>query len=635
MGIRTDNAQALYLNAIRDGNYVDAITTYSGERYTQHSTPVKDGQSGFIEFFAEFVERNPIRDIKIIRAWEDGQYVFLHVVQILNDGEFRYVTADIFDTDDDGRLIEHWDMITEWVEPTVSGRTQVDGPTEPTDLDKTEENKTLVRGFLDEVLVGGNVDKVTDYISSETYHQHNPQVGDGLEGFAAFVEQLAADDIAMQYNEVHLVIGCGDFVAALSEMRLGDQPIAVMDLFRVADGKIVEHWDVMEDILPEDQWVNSGKFGNAATSLRPSATSNDDLAEGSTAPKQATHTAAGAPKPKKRGIGSFLKKAALRFALAFLALVVVFLLYWFIPGDHPERAGHEFGVYPTLIAEVTSEPRVAGESTSAVAPEPEGIPFANGASEPVAPFGSGHAELEGTLINYEYVGFGGFYLAIQEDTIKWKGFVGSFKNVIAEVDPQVSKVGDDLYLLSWPVSGNNGDNVLMNFRDMTVFGHLSQGGPIDMISGSIYCVNEPECIEPEGEPMGTPRFVLGLVQNMVRTRTWISDATLGVAGPGDFAGREELLGKVFIYETDTETVTVRFLDEQQNAALEGMSDDELAPNQYLVNATLAGEGIYFMSWQIGEGDQHIVYNSHSGKVYDHIADDGTREEMIYEAISLD
>ncbi len=260
MGIRTENAKALYLNAIRDGNYVEAITTYSGERYAQHSTPVKDGQAGFIEFFADFVERNPIRDVEIVRAWEDGQYVFLHVVQILNDGEFRYVTADIFDTDDQGRLIEHWDMIAEWVEPTVSGRTQVDGPTEPTDLDKTEANKALVQGFLDDVLLGGNVDNVANYISTETYHQHNPQVDDGLDGFAAFTEQLAADGISMRYEHVHLVIGCGDFVAALSEMHLGDQPIAVIDLFRVADAKIVEHWDVMEDILPEDQWVNSGKF---------------------------------------------------------------------------------------------------------------------------------------------------------------------------------------------------------------------------------------------------------------------------------------------------------------------------------------------------------------------------------------
>ena len=36
--------------------------------------------------------------------------------------------------------------------------------------------------------------------------------------------------------------------------------MAVIDLYRVEAGRIVEHWDVMEEILPRDQWVNSGKF---------------------------------------------------------------------------------------------------------------------------------------------------------------------------------------------------------------------------------------------------------------------------------------------------------------------------------------------------------------------------------------
>ena len=95
MGVRLDNAKKLYLEAIRDGDYEDAINRYAGERYTQHSTPVKDGKRGFIEFFADFVKRNPVRDIEIIRAFEDGSYVFLHVLQKLNGGEWVYVTADI------------------------------------------------------------------------------------------------------------------------------------------------------------------------------------------------------------------------------------------------------------------------------------------------------------------------------------------------------------------------------------------------------------------------------------------------------------------------------------------------------------------------------------------------------------
>ncbi len=260
MGARLDNAKALYLEAIRDGNYVEAINTYAGERYTQHSTPVKDGKDGFIEFFSEFVERNPEREIDIVRGFEDGRYVFLHVVQHLNGGASRWVTADIFDTDDQGRLVEHWDIIGEWVETTVSGHSQVDGPTEPTDLDKTEENKALVTSFVNDVLMGGRLENLTDYISTETYIQHNPQIDDGIEGLRAFFDSLAERGVSLVYEAIHRVVGCGSFVAVLSKVDLAGAPLAVIDLFRVEGGLIVEHWDVMEEILPEDRWVNSGKF---------------------------------------------------------------------------------------------------------------------------------------------------------------------------------------------------------------------------------------------------------------------------------------------------------------------------------------------------------------------------------------
>lgn len=260
MGTRLENAKALYMDGIKDGNYLEAIEKYTGERYIQHSTPVRDGQDGFIEFFADFIERNPKRDIKIVRGFEDGQYVFLHAMQILNDGESRWVTADIFDTDDQARMIEHWDIIQEWTDESVSGRTQVDGPTEPTDLDKTEDNKALVAAFVDTVLKNGELDKLPKYISTETFIQHNPQVGDGLDGLASFVASLSEQGLSMKYEQVHKVVGCGNFVAVLSQMTFAGADTAVIDIFRVDSGLIVEHWDVMEEILPEDQWVNSGKF---------------------------------------------------------------------------------------------------------------------------------------------------------------------------------------------------------------------------------------------------------------------------------------------------------------------------------------------------------------------------------------
>jgi predicted SnoaL-like aldol condensation-catalyzing enzyme len=262
MGVRVDNATALYLEAIRDGNYIDAINAYAGERYTQHSTPVKDGKVGFIEFFADFAERNPVRDIEIVRAFEDGQYVFLHVLQDLNHGEFQYVTADIFDTDDDGKLIEHWDIIAEVQPVTASGRTQLDGPTVASgaeDLAKTEENKQLVARFIDEVLIPADYSDLSQFMAVDLA-QHNPDMADGVDAF-----RTSATDASLRYIELHNVIGSGNFVASLAEAetRAAGSPAtrqAVIDLFRIENDKIVEHWDVMETITPRETWVNSGKF---------------------------------------------------------------------------------------------------------------------------------------------------------------------------------------------------------------------------------------------------------------------------------------------------------------------------------------------------------------------------------------
>ncbi len=87
MSKRLENAMNLYLEGIRDGKVRASVTKYTGARYTQHSTGVKDGVEGFVEFFEPFISRNRKRDIQIVRAIEDGQYVFLHVYQSLNDSE--------------------------------------------------------------------------------------------------------------------------------------------------------------------------------------------------------------------------------------------------------------------------------------------------------------------------------------------------------------------------------------------------------------------------------------------------------------------------------------------------------------------------------------------------------------------
>ena len=258
--IRISNAKGLYLEGIRDGNMREALDKYTGARYTQHSTGVRDGKEGFIEFFTPFLERNPIREIEVKRAIEDGQFVFVHVYQSLNNGEAQWVTADLFDTDEDGKIIEHWDVIAEFRWPTTSGRSMVDGPTEVEDVDKTKSNKAIIQAFVDDVLIGGQTDKVTDYISTKQHDEHNPDVDDGYEQFRAYLAEPGANGRAIEYIKVHRLIGQGNFVVTFSEVKLDSQDWAVFDIFRLENGKIAEHWDVHEIIGPKETWNNSGKF---------------------------------------------------------------------------------------------------------------------------------------------------------------------------------------------------------------------------------------------------------------------------------------------------------------------------------------------------------------------------------------
>ena len=86
-------------------------------------------------------------------------------------------------------------------------------------------------------------------------------IADGLDGLGAALAAMADQGIEMIYTETHMVLAQGNFVLAVSEGTFGGAPTSYYDLWRVENGKIAEHWDVMETIADEATWANeNGKF---------------------------------------------------------------------------------------------------------------------------------------------------------------------------------------------------------------------------------------------------------------------------------------------------------------------------------------------------------------------------------------
>lgn len=187
----------------------------------------------------------------IHRVIEDGDLLLTHTTYHGADifGASEVVAFDLWRIEE-GKVAEHWDAIIPKYAETASGRSQTDGMVEIVDLEKTSENKALVESFVRVVLMGGETDKMDNYISNGLYDQHNPVVKDGPEALKAVLGEI-------DNNTLHRVIGEGNFVLTQAEGTWSGKPVAIYDLFRVANGQIVEHWDVIQEIPAEMAHSNS------------------------------------------------------------------------------------------------------------------------------------------------------------------------------------------------------------------------------------------------------------------------------------------------------------------------------------------------------------------------------------------
>ena len=125
-------------------------------------------------------------------------------------------------------------------------------------MTQTEANKRLVTDAYQRIFGDLDASAVDEYYSKDLI-QHNPTIADGAAGVKALVQMFAAQGMPKQKVTFKHVVAEGDIVFLHSRFEMAGKEWRFIDIYRIADGKLAEHWDAMMP-MPEERANANGMF---------------------------------------------------------------------------------------------------------------------------------------------------------------------------------------------------------------------------------------------------------------------------------------------------------------------------------------------------------------------------------------
>ena len=220
--------------------------------YIQHNPAAPTGAQALRDFVTGVKAAYPDSHVVVKHALAEGDLVILHSNFVLENGSKGIAAFDIFRIQQ-GKIAEHWDVLQQVPDTTASGHdmfSTLSTPRLPWPDPHASAAATKRAGtaLLNGITAHHDVTAYDRY-AVDPYYQHNPQLGDGITPAKQYFTALFAayPDFG---GSTKRVIAEGDYVAVHSHIKLtADDPgLAAVDLLRVRNGKVVEHWDVLQPV---------------------------------------------------------------------------------------------------------------------------------------------------------------------------------------------------------------------------------------------------------------------------------------------------------------------------------------------------------------------------------------------------